>query len=248
MRPIRPSRGRFDRRRGHVRRCQGYREGQGGRDPGRAGGARAGATCAWTRRSRISASTRLGLVEAVFAIEEAFDIQVPFNANDPQKSEFDISTVDDHGAGRGEPDRGPEIACRRRGSSSPARARSTPSAGPRPRPWPRCARAAPASAPLEFPDVERLSIAIGGQIRGYRPEDAFRPPGADALRPVHPVRAPRRARGDGAVGPRDHRGARASARAWCSAPRAAGCRPRTRTTGWSTRRGRTGCIPSWCRG
>ncbi len=36
----------------------------------------------------------LGLVEAVFAIEEAFDIQVPFNANEPQQSEFDISTVD----------------------------------------------------------------------------------------------------------------------------------------------------------
>jgi acyl carrier protein len=36
----------------------------------------------------------LGLVEAIFAIEEAFDIQVPFNANDPQESEFDISTVD----------------------------------------------------------------------------------------------------------------------------------------------------------
>lgn len=35
----------------------------------------------------------LGLVEAVFAIEEAFDIQVPFNANEPDKSEFDISTV-----------------------------------------------------------------------------------------------------------------------------------------------------------
>jgi len=35
----------------------------------------------------------LGLVEAVFAIEEAFDIQVPFNANDPTESEFDISTV-----------------------------------------------------------------------------------------------------------------------------------------------------------
>lgn len=35
----------------------------------------------------------LGLVEAVFAIEEAFDIQVPFNANEPTKSEFDISTV-----------------------------------------------------------------------------------------------------------------------------------------------------------
>lgn len=36
----------------------------------------------------------LGLVEAVFAIEEAFDIQVPFNANDPDRSEFDISTVE----------------------------------------------------------------------------------------------------------------------------------------------------------
>jgi acyl carrier protein len=35
----------------------------------------------------------LALVEAIFAIEEAFDIEVPFNANEPQESEFDISTV-----------------------------------------------------------------------------------------------------------------------------------------------------------
>ncbi len=35
----------------------------------------------------------LGLVEAIFAIEEAFDIQVPFNANEPSASGFDISTV-----------------------------------------------------------------------------------------------------------------------------------------------------------
>lgn len=35
----------------------------------------------------------LGLVELIFAIEEAFDIQVPFNANDPKASEFDISSV-----------------------------------------------------------------------------------------------------------------------------------------------------------
>ena len=35
----------------------------------------------------------LGLVEAIFAIEEAFDIQVPFNANEPEKSDFDISSV-----------------------------------------------------------------------------------------------------------------------------------------------------------
>lgn len=35
----------------------------------------------------------LGLVEAIFAIEEAFDISVPFNANEPEKSDFDISSV-----------------------------------------------------------------------------------------------------------------------------------------------------------
>ena len=35
----------------------------------------------------------LGLVESIFAIEEAFDISVPFNANDPADSSFDISTV-----------------------------------------------------------------------------------------------------------------------------------------------------------
>lgn len=35
----------------------------------------------------------LGLVEAIFAIEETFDISVPFNANDPSQSDFDISTV-----------------------------------------------------------------------------------------------------------------------------------------------------------
>jgi len=35
----------------------------------------------------------LGLVESIFAIEEAFDITVPFNANDPSASDFDISTV-----------------------------------------------------------------------------------------------------------------------------------------------------------
>ena len=35
----------------------------------------------------------LGLVESIFAIEEAFDITVPFNANDPTEGDFDISTV-----------------------------------------------------------------------------------------------------------------------------------------------------------
>ncbi len=35
----------------------------------------------------------LGLVESIFAIEEAFDISVPFNANQPEESDFDISSV-----------------------------------------------------------------------------------------------------------------------------------------------------------
>ena len=36
----------------------------------------------------------MGLVEAIFSIEEEFDIQVPFNANEPEKSDFDISSVE----------------------------------------------------------------------------------------------------------------------------------------------------------
>jgi acyl carrier protein len=35
----------------------------------------------------------LALVEAIFAIEEAFDVSVPFNANEPERTVFDISTV-----------------------------------------------------------------------------------------------------------------------------------------------------------
>lgn len=35
----------------------------------------------------------LGLVESIFAIEETFEIDVPFNANAPESSEFDISSV-----------------------------------------------------------------------------------------------------------------------------------------------------------
>ena len=33
----------------------------------------------------------LGLVESIFAIEEAFDIQVPFNANEPDAGDFSTS-------------------------------------------------------------------------------------------------------------------------------------------------------------
>jgi acyl carrier protein len=35
----------------------------------------------------------LGLVEVIFAIEEEFDIAVPFNANTVGEGQFDVSTV-----------------------------------------------------------------------------------------------------------------------------------------------------------
>jgi acyl carrier protein len=35
----------------------------------------------------------LGLVESIFAIEEEFDISIPFNANAPSESDFDIANV-----------------------------------------------------------------------------------------------------------------------------------------------------------
>ena len=35
----------------------------------------------------------LGVVESIYAIEEEFNIEVPFNANSPEESEFDMSSV-----------------------------------------------------------------------------------------------------------------------------------------------------------
>ena len=35
----------------------------------------------------------LGKVEAIFALEERFDISVPFNANEPDRPDFDFSSV-----------------------------------------------------------------------------------------------------------------------------------------------------------
>ena len=36
----------------------------------------------------------LGIVEVIYAIEEDFGITVPFNANEPEASDFDISSLD----------------------------------------------------------------------------------------------------------------------------------------------------------
>ena len=35
----------------------------------------------------------LAMVEIVFAVEEAFGIEIPYNANDPAASDFDFTTV-----------------------------------------------------------------------------------------------------------------------------------------------------------
>ena len=35
----------------------------------------------------------LGLVESVLAIEEAFGLSIPFDANEPDRSDFDIATM-----------------------------------------------------------------------------------------------------------------------------------------------------------
>ena len=35
----------------------------------------------------------MGIVESIFAIEETFDVSVPFNANQPDATGFDISSV-----------------------------------------------------------------------------------------------------------------------------------------------------------
>jgi acyl carrier protein len=35
----------------------------------------------------------LGLVESIFALEERFDITIPFNANQTESNDFNISTV-----------------------------------------------------------------------------------------------------------------------------------------------------------
>lgn len=51
--------------------------------------------------SEISDTTRLedlgldslAMVEIVFGIEEGFDVSVPYNANEPSESDFDLSSV-----------------------------------------------------------------------------------------------------------------------------------------------------------
>lgn len=41
----------------------------------------------------------LALVEVVFGIEETFDVSVPYNANDPSESDFNLTNVGEIVAG-----------------------------------------------------------------------------------------------------------------------------------------------------
>ena len=35
----------------------------------------------------------IAMVEIIYGLEEAFDVQIPFNANDPEDTDFDFSSV-----------------------------------------------------------------------------------------------------------------------------------------------------------
>jgi len=69
------------------------RQGTGYRNYRRASGVGTIRRKKWSIRSKSSGSTASDLSKASFAIEEAFDISVPFNANEPSESDFDISSV-----------------------------------------------------------------------------------------------------------------------------------------------------------
>ena len=118
----------------------------------------------------------LGLVEVIFAIEEQFDISVPFNANDG------AGVAVRHFLGRGDRARGRKAD--RRGvafvggrvmhrvvitGAGTINALAEGVAGT------QAAMAAGRSGigALQFRDVERLNVRIGAQIHGFSPEDRF---------------------------------------------------------------------------
>ena len=187
----------------------------------------------------------LGLVESIFAIEEAFDISVPFNANEPD--EVRVRHLLRRRHRRGGREAGGRTARMKRVVITGA-GTINPLGHTRPR-HPR----GDARGPLRHRPARdaRRRTAVdprsAGRSKDYDPDDALQPPAAGALRPLHPVHAARRARGDRAGRARDSRASSRPRRASSSAPRAAGSRPRTRTTAPSTRRGRTASTPSSCR-
>ena len=112
----------------------------------------------------------LGLVESIFAIEEAFDISIPFNANEPEASDFDISSVQAIVAGIekliSEKIRVKRVVITGAGTINPL-GQDVPGTYAAMREG-RCG-----ISELEFRDVERLAIRIGGQVKGFEPDRVF---------------------------------------------------------------------------
>ena len=112
----------------------------------------------------------LGLIECIFGIEEAFDVAVPFNANNPDESGFDISSV---GAIIRQVEglilatgRMRRVVITGAGTLNPlgadvASTFKAMQAG-------RCA-----IGPLTCRDVERLSVQIGAEVSGFDPVSHF---------------------------------------------------------------------------
>jgi acyl carrier protein len=111
----------------------------------------------------------LGLVESIFAIEEAFDIQVPFNANEPDAERFRHLLRGLHRARGRKTDLGAihprdpapmkRVVITGQGTIN-ALGHDVPSTLEAMREG-RCG-----IGPLELRDVERLSVRIGGQVNG----------------------------------------------------------------------------------
>jgi acyl carrier protein len=152
----------------------------------------------------------LGMVEIVFAIEETFDISVPFNANEPDRLGFR------HLLSRQDRRRGEDA--HRRAELRPCAASSSPASGScRPWAWAArriskgCARAGSASA-RSHPGSRP---ALGQDRRADRrlqPRRAFHQVAALPLRPHHAVRPDRGEGGDGGGRAGDRRGAVAARR------------------------------------
>ena len=116
----------------------------------------------------------LALVEIVFAIEEEFDVSVPFNANEPTSSEFDISSV----AKIIEAVRG---LIARGLSADPLMARRVVVTGlgvvsalgvNRAEHFEGLREGRSGIGPLEITDIDRLSVKIGG-ASPFQPEGRF---------------------------------------------------------------------------
>ena len=116
----------------------------------------------------------LAIVESIFAIEETFDIQVPFNANEQGNDEFDISTIGAIVEAVEEPrrsERAIDPGMRRvvitgQGTINPL-GKSVPETVE------GFANGRCGIGELDIRYVERLMVKVGGQVRDFEPEEHF---------------------------------------------------------------------------